>query len=306
MKILVTGGAGFIGSHLVEHFQDKAEICVLDNFRTGNLKNLAGLQCEIVCGDILDCQAVEQVMRGVDWIFHLAAMSSVPESLHSPQECVAINVSGTLNILGAAVDQGVKKVILASSAAIYGNDPIVPKIETMLPAPESVYAVTKLDGEHYLRILGARQKLTVTSLRFFNVFGPRQNPDSNYAAAVPIFIRQALHNAPLTVFGDGEQTRDFIYVKDVVAGMVFAAKHATNSEIYNLGYGRGISINDLARLIVRVTGSRSGIEYHPQRAGDIRYSVAAVDKITALGFLPPHGFERGLSETVDFFGMAEL
>jgi|SRR5664280_1077818 len=186
MKILVTGGAGFIGSHIVEHFQGKAEVRVLDNLRSGFEHNLAGFQCELLVGSILDRDLLRRAMRDVDYVFHLAAMISVPESMQQPVECNELNTTGTLMVLEAAAQAGVKKLVFSSSAAIYGDNPVIPKLETMVPEPRSPYAITKLDGEYYCQMFTAEGRLLTACLRYFNVFGPRQNPRSQYAAAVPI------------------------------------------------------------------------------------------------------------------------
>ncbi|MEG1979990.1 MAG: NAD-dependent epimerase/dehydratase family protein, partial [Victivallaceae bacterium] len=212
MRVLVTGGAGFIGSHVVEHFQGKAEVRVLDNLRSGFKKNLDGFDVEFIEGDIRDRETVRKAMQGVDYVFHMAAMISVPESMFKPLECVDINDNGLLIVLEEAAAAGVKKLCFSTSAAIYGDNPTVPKREIMYPEPKSPYAITKLDGEYYCNMFTTEGKLQTACLRYFNVFGPRQDPKSAYAAAVPIFTAKAVKNEDITVYGDGEQTRDFIYV----------------------------------------------------------------------------------------------
>ena len=246
MKVLVTGGAGFIGSHIVEHFQGRAEVRVLDNLRSGFLHNLEAFKHEFVRGSILDRELVRQAMQGVDYVFHLAAMISVPESMQKPVECTEINTIGTLVVLEEAARAGVKKLVLSSSAAIYGDNPVTPKLETMLPEPKSPYAITKLDGEYYCRMFTTEGRLQTACLRYFNVFGPRQDPKSQYAAAVPIFIDRAVKNQPITIYGDGEQTRDFIYVKDIAAANAFFATESPATGVFNVAYGGRITINDLA------------------------------------------------------------
>jgi UDP-glucose 4-epimerase len=301
MRILVTGGAGFIGSHIVELFQGKAEIRVLDNLRTGFRRNLDGLDAQFIEGSILDDALLARAMEGVDYVFHLAAMISVPESMAKPQECVEINTVGTLKVLEAAARAGVRKLCLSTSAAIYGDNPVVPKRETMLPEPKSPYAVTKLDDEFYCAMYTRERGLPTACLRYFNVFGPRQDPRSPYAAAVPIFIAKALAGDPLVVFGDGEQTRDFIFVKDIARANAFFATESDATGVHNIAYGGSITINDLARKIIDLTGSKSSIIHQPVRAGDVKHSYAAVEKLQATGFQPRHTFDDGLAQTIEFF-----
>lgn len=304
MKILVTGGAGFIGSHVVEHYQGRAEIVVLDNLRSGYRKNLDGFEHEFVEADINDADAVAAAMRGVDVVMHLAAMISVPESMDKPRECTEINGLGVLNVLQAAVDAGVGKLIHASSAAVYGDNPAVPKTEDMLPEPQSPYAVTKLDGEYYLEIFRREYGLSTTSVRFFNVFGPRQDPRSPYAAAVPIFCERALAGVPLTIFGDGTQTRDFVYVKEAVAALDHLASDPAIHGTHNVGYGTSQAVRQLAEDIIRAAGSESPIEYRPKRKGDVMHSRASVDKLIATGFRSRVSLRQGLAETLEAFRSA--
>ena len=301
MKILVTGGAGFIGSHIVEHFQGKAEVRVLDNLRSGFRHNLAPFQHEFIEASILDRAAVRQAMQGVDYVFHLAAMISVPESMAKPIECNEINTTGTLIVLEEAALAGVKKLTLSTSAAIYGDNPTVPKVETMLAEPKSPYAVTKLDGEFYCKMFADTGRLQTACLRYFNVFGPRQDPKSQYAAAVPIFIDRAVKNLPITIYGDGDQTRDFIFVKDIVAANVFFATQSSATGVFKVAYGQKITIKELAQKIVTLTGSQSEIKHAPERAGDVKHSLAAIDKLRATGFAPTSNFSDGLAATIQFF-----
>ncbi|MDP6523104.1 MAG: NAD-dependent epimerase/dehydratase family protein [Kiritimatiellia bacterium] len=301
MIILVTGGAGFIGSHIVEHFQGKAEVRVLDNLRTGYRSNLEGLDHIFIKGSITDRTTVRDVVDGVDYVFHLGAMISVPESMEKPTECVDINATGTLVVLEEAARANVKKLCLSSSAAIYGDNPTVPKLESMLPEPKSPYAITKLDGEYYCDMFRKEGWLNTAAMRYFNVFGPRQDPGSQYAAAVPIFVHRAVKNETITIFGDGEQTRDFIYVKDIVAANVHLAMNPELNGLYNVAYGGKITVNDLASKIISLTGSESAIEYAPERPGDVKHSMASVDRLKATGFDPGSSFDEGLSKTIEFF-----
>lgn len=301
MKILVTGGAGFIGSHIVEYFQHKAEVRVLDNLCSGFKHNLDGMRCEFMQGSILDRVLVRQAMQGVDYVFHLAAMVSVPESMKRPVECNEVNAVGTLVVLEEAVRAGVKKLVFSSSAAIYGNSPDIPKNETMAPAPESPYAVTKLDGEFYCQMYNKEAGLSTASLRYFNVFGPRQSPQSQYAAAVPVFIDRAIKNETITIHGDGEQTRDFIYVKDVVAANAYVALQAQAAGVFNVAWGQSTSINALAENICQLTGARSRIVHTAQRPGDVKHSVADIGRLRAVGFGPVEKIQDALPATVRYF-----
>ena len=298
MKVFVTGGSGFIGSHVVEHYQDRAEVIVLDDLRTGRRKNLDGLKCRFVEGSVLDRALVDEVMQEVDYVIHLAALVSVPESLSLPGETVNINVQGLLNVLESARSHGVKKFCFASSAAVYGENPIQPKVETMAPDPRSPYAITKLDGEYYCEIYAREGWLSTACLRFFNVFGPRQDPDSAYAAAVPIFLHRANNNEPITIYGDGSQTRDFIYVKDIVGALAFAAETPEVQGVFNAGYGSALTIGGLAREILKLTGSRSEIRHEQVRAGDIRHSTSDASKLRAAGWKPLFDVATGLNELV--------
>jgi len=299
MRILVTGGAGFIGSHFVEHFHRDCEVLVVDNLRSGHLENLEGLNYTFHRVSVEDLDSLLRLCEGVESVFHLAAMISVVESMENPTECVRINTLGTLNVLEAARRAGVKNVVFAGSAAVYGDNPAVPKVETMLPEPKSPYAVTKLDGEHYLRMYRDEWGIRCTSLRFFNVFGPRQDPASQYAAAVPIFIHRAMRGQDITIFGDGSQVRDFIFVKDVVAAGVLACEKG--EDVYNVARGEYITIQRLAELIIELTGSSSKIVHGDPRLGDIHTSYADVSRLAGLGFRSTGDLRASLLETIAFF-----
>lgn len=301
MRILITGGAGFIGSHLAAHCSRQGnEVRILDNLRTGNTGKLEGIKHSFTLGDVADKDQVLRSMEGVDCVFHLAAMVSVPESVKEPEACLRDNVLGTLHVLEAARRNG-SRVIFASSAAVYGDNPEVPKRESMLPEPKSPYAITKLDGEHYLNFFHAEHGLSCAGLRFFNVFGPRQNPTGPYASAVPVFIHRALQNLPITVYGDGSQTRDFIYVMDIVAALAFLAERPGISGIYNAGYGASHRIDALARDIIHRTGSESKLEFGPERAGDVKHSYASAAALRALGWKPAWDFGTALEHTIEAF-----
>ena len=300
-RILITGGAGFIGSHLTRHFAEHAEVTILDDLRSGYVRNLEGVRCRLLQGSILDAAALSQAIAGADEVYHLAAMISVPESVAKPAECAELNTEGTRRVLAAALAAGTRKVVLASSAAIYGDNPTVPKLESMPPEPKSPYAATKLAGEELLKEYHQLHGLGTTSLRFFNVFGPRQDPRSAYAAAIPIFIAKALRDETIGIHGDGGQTRDFIHVADIVGALAYAGASDDMSGTYNVGYGRSQSILALAQEIIRLTGSKSAIEHLPPRAGDVRHSLASTERILTAGWKPKSSVSAGLAETVDAF-----
>ena len=300
MKVLITGGAGFIGSHIAEYFQGKAEVVILDNLRSGHKRNIENLDVTFIEGDICDREIVKKAMQGVDYVFHLAAMISVPESMFKPKECVDLNVMGLLNVLEEAAAAGVKKLCFSTSAAIYGDNPEMPKRETMIPEPKSPYAITKLDGEYYCNMFTQTGKLQTACLRYFNVFGPRQDPKSAYAAAVPIFTAKAVANEDITIFGDGEQTRDFIYVKDIVEANVFMAMNEFTG-VYNIAYGGKITINDLVNKIKDIVGSSSKVLHLEERPGDVKHSMAAIDKLKSTGFKHKYSFDEGLATTIEYF-----
>ena len=299
-KYVITGGAGFIGSHIAEHLSNEGhQVLVFDSLRTGFENNLNGLNVEFVKGDIRDENLVNEVISGASGVFHLAALVSVPESLLKIKECIEINTIGTINILEAAKNNTNCKVVLSTSAANYGNNPVLPKVETMFPEPMTPYAITKLDGEYYLKMYLDQYQVPTASLRYFNVFGPRQNPESAYAAAVPIFINKALQNEPITIYGDGLQTRDFIYVKDVVKANILASQKG--NETYNVALGHSTSVLELAEKIIEITNSKSQIKFLEERPGDIKHSKANPEKFNQLGFKPEYTIDRALEETIEFY-----
>lgn len=300
-RILITGGAGFIGSHIADHYSGRCEVRILDNLRSGHVTNLDGLDVEFVEGSVLDRRVVRQALDGVEAVFHLAALVSVPESMERPAECVDINVHGLLTVLEEARDAGVRKLCFSSSAAVYGDDPEVPTSEEALPAPRSPYAITKLSGEHYCELFRREGWLNTACLRYFNVFGPRQDPNSQYAAAVPIFITKALRKETLTIFGDGEQTRDFVFVKDVVAANAHFAENPDLCGVYNVAYGGRRTVNDLAQRILRLTGSKSTVVHAPERPGDVRHSCASVERLSKTAFQGTADFDSGLDQTIRAF-----
>lgn len=300
MRILITGGAGFIGSHIAEFYQGKADVRVLDNLRCGNMKNLEGLQLEFIRGDVRDRMKVARAMQGVDYVFHLAAMIGVPESMENPLECIDINVNGTLMVLEEAARAGVKKLIYASSAAVYGNAGDVIRREDMCADPDSIYAVTKLDGEHYCKIFSGNGKLKTVSLRYFNVFGPRQDPASAYAAAPAVFCNRAIHGRKILIFGDGEQSRDFVYVDDVVKVNDFFMKNDLEG-VYNVATGKTVTINDLVNRVLFMTDSQSEVDHLPERPGDIKHLQASTDKLHGAGIRCDANFAASLGQTINFY-----
>lgn len=304
MKIVITGGAGFIGSHIAEYWSNKnADVNIIDSLRSGfekNIKNLPNVTFHK--GSITDKELVFDVLKNADYIFNLAALVSVPESLEKPDECIDINVKGLLNILDAAKTHKAKKVVHSSSAAIYGDDPRLPKDISMRPKPQTPYGITKLDGEYYLQMYYEQYGLPTTSLRYFNVFGPRQDPQSQYAAAIPIFVFKALKNEPITIFGDGEQTRDFVYVKDVVKANVLAAENQKVTGVFNVANEKAITINELAKLIIKTTNSESQIIYKEERPGDIKHSLASIKETREiLNFEPSYDLISSLETTIKYF-----
>ncbi len=301
MRVLITGGAGFIGRHIAEHFQHRAEVRVLDNLCCGLKSNLSGLDCQLVVGSILDRDLVREVMKGVDFVFHLAAMVSVQESVQKPNECAEINTVGTAIVLKEAALARAKKLIFSSSAAIYGDNPTIPRIESMPAEPKSPYATSKYEGERHCRSFTDEGRLATVSLRYFNVFGPYQDRRSEYTAAVPAFIEKAIRDEPITIFGDGRQTRDLIYIKDVVAANAFFALESQATGVFNVACGRQITITDLALTIRNLTQSSSAIEYGAERSGEVKHSVASMDKTQTAGFRPVCDLAGGLRATIQFF-----
>jgi nucleoside-diphosphate-sugar epimerase len=303
---LVTGGAGFIGSHVVQALlDDGVSVRVLDNLSTGRRENLAGVErnVDLVEGDIRNAVACRTACRGASMVFHLAAFISVPGSIQDPITADAVNIGGTLNMLLAAQSAGVRRFVLSSSAAVYGDTDVLPTPEGTLPRPLSPYGVEKLYGEHMLRLFHALHRLETVSLRYFNVYGPRQNPRSEYAAVIPKFISALLAGERPTIFGDGSQTRDFLYVGDVAQANVLAATVAgVGGETFNVAGGKAVSVRALFEIIRDAVGA--GVEpcAAPERAGDIRFSCADTSKARErLGFAPAMDLAEGLAETVRYY-----
>jgi nucleoside-diphosphate-sugar epimerase len=304
---LVTGGAGFIGSNLVHHLVGRGEkVRVLDNFATGRRENLADLtgRFELVEGSLCDPAAVKAAVAGVTYILHFGAMPSVIRSVEDPWTANQVNIDGTLNLLIAARDAGVDRVVFSSSSSVYGDTPTLPKQEDMTPMPLSPYALHKLTGEHYMRIFHSLYGLKTYSLRYFNVFGPRQNPKSQYAAVIPLFIQALLEDRAPVIHGDGGQTRDFTFVADILAANLAccAAPAEAAGGVFNVAWGNRISVKDLATTIAGLLGKNIQPIHEPARAGDVRDSQADATRArTLLGWEPKVTFEEGLLRTIDWY-----
>lgn len=301
-NVVVTGGAGFIGSNLVEELAKEHHVKVIDDLSTGHIENLDQIRgVEFIRGSITDLDLLRDVFSDVDWVFHQAALPSVPRSIEDPISSNRVNVDGTLNVLVAARDCGADKVVYASSSSVYGDTPTLPKQEEMTPNPKSPYAITKLAGEYYCRIFSDIYGLKTVSLRYFNVFGPRQDPRSQYAAVIPLFITRILNRTPPTIFGDGTQTRDFTFVKDVVQANI-RAMESDAVGVFNVACGRQIVLNDLADEMMKITGIETEKVYEPPRPGDIKDSLADISRAREiLGYEPNFDLNSGLVETIRWF-----
>jgi UDP-glucose 4-epimerase len=303
-RALVTGGAGFIGSHLVERLlREGYAVRVLDNLSTGKLWNLATVanDIELIEADIRDARRVDLAVLGCEFVFHEAAIVSVPYSVENPQETHDVNLQGTLNVLLAARSRGVRRVVFASSAAVYGEDPVMPKRETMLTAPVTPYGVEKMASELYLATFHALYGIETVSLRYFNVFGVRQDPASAYSGVISIFVDRALRKIAPVIFGDGTQYRDFVDVENVVDANVLAATRAgISGRVYNIGCGHKTRLDELVATIGRAIGNSLPAIYAPARAGDIRESVADITRAQdELGYAPKTSVEKGLARLVE-------
>ena len=306
---LVTGGAGFIGSHVAERLlKDGLRVRVLDNFSTGRRENLAfgngaGERLEVIDGDLRDLATVERAVRGADVIYHQAAMRSVPRSVDDPLGANENNVTGTLHLLEAARRHGVKRVVFASSSSVYGENPELPKREDQTLAPISPYAVSKAANEQYARVWTRLYGLETVGLRYFNVFGPRQDPKSEYAAVVPRFILWGLRDEPLEVHGDGHQSRDFTYIDNVVEANILAGQAPdANGEAFNVGCGDRISLLDLIAMLESLLGRTLERRHAPNRGGDVAHTLADVSKAKRLmGYTPQVDFAEGFRRTVEHF-----
>ena len=303
---LVTGGAGFIGSNIVEALVRRGErVRVLDNLSTGSRANLEAFadRVDFVEGDLRDPDAVRRAVDGVSYITHQAALRSVPRSVDDPLSSDAVNTHGTLQLLVAARASGtVRRLVYASSSSVYGDNPTLPKVEEQTPNPISPYAVSKLAAEYYCRMYTRLYGLETVSLRYFNVFGPRQSPHSQYAAVVPLFIRAALRHEPLIVHGDGDQSRDFTYIDNVVAANLLACTTpGVGGEVFNIACNSRHSVLDIARAVERLLGIAVTITHVPARAGDVRHTQASIERAERLmGYRPSVGFDEGMRRTVEW------
>lgn len=303
---LITGGAGFIGSHIAEALVTRGErVRVIDNLSTGKRENVQHLMgaIEFIEGDLLEQKTTARAIEGVDFVMHQAAIPSVPRSIKDPKNTTENNLNATLHLLLAARDAGVKRLVYASSSSVYGNSPTLPKSEDFPPAPLSPYAASKLAGEYYCRVFSQVYGLETVSLRYFNVFGPRQDPHSLYAAVIPIFISSALTQKPLVVYGDGEQTRDFSFVGNVVQANLLACEaEDIAGETLNVGGGSQTSLNQLIKALQTIVKTDLTVEYTDPRPGDVKHSLASVEKAHKfMGYESAIPFDEGLRRTVEWF-----
>jgi nucleoside-diphosphate-sugar epimerase len=303
---LVTGGAGFIGSHIVKRLVDRGErVRVIDNLSTGNINRLSSVRSSIdyIEADLADAQVCDRIVDGVAYVLHQAAIPSVQRSIRDPIASHRANVTATLNLLESCRARGVARMIYAASSSAYGNTAVLPKQEEMPANPQSPYALQKFVGERYARMYYDLLGLDTVSLRYFNVFGPNQDPYSEYSAVIPKFIDRLLKGTSVTIFGDGEQSRDFTYVDNVVEANLLAltAKNAAG-HVFNIGYGTRMSLNQLVASLERIIGCKARVEYQPARLGDVRDSQADISRARCqLNYLPQISIEDGLAKTVDWF-----
>lgn len=302
MKYLITGGAGFIGSHLAEKLSPNHEVVILDDFSSGSEQNLRWAErkrnVSLVTGSVTDASLVCSCAAGCDGIFHQAAIASVPASVRDPVGTHEVNCTGTVQVLEAARKTGTKSVVMASSAAVYGDAPALPKTESMVPEPKSPYAIHKCTGEYYGQVYASLYGVKTVSLRYFNVYGPRQNPSSPYSGVISRFASDALQGTPLTIFGDGTQTRDFVYVADVVNANIRAMESDAQG-VFNVGTGLETDLLTLGEMILSCTGNSPAVTFEPAREGDIHRSCADIAKAeSAFGFVPEYSLQKGLEETL--------
>jgi UDP-glucose 4-epimerase len=309
-KAVVTGGAGFIGSHLAEVLVSKGyQVTIIDNLSTGKIENIAELlkedSVEFVKGSITELALMQKLVQGAKYIFHQAALARVPRSIEDPLTTNETNITGTLNVLLAARENKVKKVIYASSSSVYGEVRTLPQKENMPTYPLSPYGLTKLAAEHYCEVFRQIYGLSTISLRYFNVYGPKQSISSRYATAIAAFIGRVSQNLPPIVYGDGEQSRDLTFVGDVVQANILAAESKAEG-VFNIGSGKSTTINQLADLILKLTGKNLKPIYQSARLGDPRRTLADISKARSFGYEPKYGLEDGLRETLRGFGYVNV
>ena len=307
MDYLVTGGAGFIGSNIVEHLVGQGKsVRVFDNFSSGKRENVRAFagKAEIVEGDLRDAKSIQQVVNGVRFVLHLGAIPSVTRSVEDPRTTTEVNITGTVNLLLAARDAGVKRVVFTSSSSVYGDTPTLPKREEMTPSPLSPYAVHKITGEYYSRVFWRLYGLETISLRYFNVFGPRQDPQSQYAAVIPRFITAIMRDESPIIFGDGKQTRDFSHIDNVIDANVAAceAPNEALGESFNIACGSRISLLGLVDTVNKILGKKIKPKFDPPRPGDILHSQADISKAEKLlGWKPRVEFSEGIAKTIAWY-----
>jgi UDP-glucose 4-epimerase len=301
---LVTGGAGFIGSHIVERLVKSGHsVKVIDDLSTGKMERIRPFKIEFIGGDIRNIETVRMAMEGVDYVIHTAAVRAVKRSIDNPSETDEVNVHGTLNVLLVAQERGVKRVVYTSSSSIYGECKKFPQKETFHPDPVSPYAVSKLAGEFYCRMFSKAFGLQTVSLRYFNVYGPRQDPESIYSAVIPRFMEQSLSGEPLEVHWDGKQSRDFTYISDVVDATLLACEvEDISGGVFNVACGKSRPILEIAIMLEEILGKKLELDFHPKRPGDVRKTLADISKARSiLGFSPKVDFRTGLEHTLDYF-----
>jgi len=300
----ITGGAGFIGSNLADELATSNSVIIIDDLSTGKKENIARLiekdNVTFTQGSILDLSLLQKLFQGVDYVFHLAALARVPRSIEDPLTTNEVNIKGTLSVLLAARDNRVRKVIYASSSSIYGDSPTLPQRQDMSPSPRSPYALTKLAGEYYCNIFCQIYGLSTVCLRYFNVYGSRQDPQSQYATVIPAFIGRISQNLPPIIFGDGDQSRDFTFIEDVVQASILAAQ-SNAAGVYNIGSGKSITINRLAEIILNLMQHDLEPVYEKPRPGDPRHTLADISEAKGFGYEPKWALEDGLRRTIKEF-----
>jgi UDP-glucose 4-epimerase len=304
-KVVITGAAGFIGSNLAQELASDNNIILIDDLSTGYLTNIEDIidksNVTFIEGSITDLGILQKIFKGVDYVFHEAAISSVPKSIKDPIRSNEVNINGTLNVLVAAKENSVKKIVYASSSSVYGDTPTLPKTEDMLPCPLSPYAVSKLTGEYYCQVFTRNYNLSTISLRYFNVYGLRQDSSNEYAAVIPKFITNVLNDKSPVIYGAGKQTRDFVFIDDIVNANISAAEQEATG-IFNIASGKCISINDLAKSVIKICKKNLNLVYKTPRSGDIRHSSADISKAKKkLHYEPRFNLTEGLKKTVHWF-----